>query len=120
MEILPLKSYILFFAGSFALSLVLTPLVKKLALATGQVAVPKDSRWHRKKTALLGGISIFVAMLTVWFLAAGFVDWSLYGRPYLPMVICFGAITSYNARILSTSSAHSSFGKVRKSMLSLR
>ena len=92
MEILPLKSYILFFAGSFALSLVLTPLVKKLALATGQVAVPKDSRWHRKKTALLGGISIFVAMLTVWFLAAGFVDWSLYGRPYLPMVICFGAM----------------------------
>ncbi|MBW1707218.1 MAG: glycosyl transferase [Deltaproteobacteria bacterium] len=92
MEILPLKSYILFFAGSFALSLILTPLVRKLARATGQVAVPKDSRWHRKETALLGGVGIFVAMMTVLFVAAGLVDWSFPGRPYLPMVICFGAM----------------------------
>ena len=92
MEILPLKFYILFFAGSFALSLALTPLVKKLARVTGQVAVPKDSRWHRKETALLGGVSIFVAMMTVLFVAAGLVDWCFPGRLYLPMVICFGAM----------------------------
>ncbi|MBW2119883.1 MAG: glycosyl transferase, partial [Deltaproteobacteria bacterium] len=78
--------------GSFALSLVLTPLVRKLARATGQVAVPKDSRWHRKETALFGGVSIFMAMMTVLFVAAGLVDWSFLGRPYLPMVICFGSM----------------------------
>jgi UDP-GlcNAc:undecaprenyl-phosphate/decaprenyl-phosphate GlcNAc-1-phosphate transferase len=92
MEILPLKFYILFFAGSFALSLFLTPLVRKFARATGQVAVPKDSRWHRKETALLGGVSIFVAMMTVLSVAAGLVDRSFLGRPYLPMVICFGSM----------------------------
>jgi UDP-GlcNAc:undecaprenyl-phosphate GlcNAc-1-phosphate transferase len=63
-----------------------------VALASGQVAVPKDDRWHQKKTALLGGISIFASMLTVWILAAGFADWPTYGRPYLPMVLCFIAM----------------------------
>ena len=79
-------------AGSFALSLVLTPLVRKLAISFGKVAVPKDNRWHKKTTALLGGVSIFGSMLIVWVLAAGFTDWATYGRPYFPMMLCASAI----------------------------
>lgn len=92
MDILNIYHYLIFFAAAFALALILTPLVRRLALATGQIAVPKDNRWHRKKTALLGGISIFASMLTVWILAAGFADWSVYGYAYLPIVLCFVAI----------------------------
>jgi UDP-GlcNAc:undecaprenyl-phosphate GlcNAc-1-phosphate transferase len=92
MDILNIYHYLIFFAAGFVLALILTPLVRRLALATGQIAVPKDNRWHRKKTALLGGISIFASMLTVWILAAGFAGWSVYGHPYLPMVLCFVAM----------------------------
>jgi len=89
---LPLYIYISVLGASFAISLILTPLVRKLAIAYGKVAVPKDNRWHKKTTALLGGISIFFATLTVWILAAGLTDWGTYGRPFLPMMLCASAI----------------------------
>ncbi len=89
---LPLYIYISALGASFAISLILTPLVRKLAIAHGKVAVPKDNRWHKKTTALLGGISIFFATLTVWVLAAVLTDWDTNGRPYLPMMLCASAI----------------------------
>ncbi len=92
MDILKIYHYLIFFAVSFTLALILTPLVRRFALASGQVAVPKDNRWHRKRTALLGGIGIFASMLTVWMVAAVFAGWSTYGHPYLPMVLCFVAM----------------------------
>ena len=76
------------FVLSCALSLVLTPLVKKLAVRSGQVAVPKDNRWHRKETALLGGISIFFSMVSAWFFSACLMGWSAFGQPYLAMILC--------------------------------
>ena len=51
-----IHSCLLTFGGSFFLSLILTPVVRKVAIASGQVAVPKDNRWHKKPTALLGGV----------------------------------------------------------------
>lgn len=77
---------------SCVLSLILTPLARQLAIRWGQVAVPKDNRWHRKETALLGGVSIFTAMITVWVLAAGLTDWSALGQPYLVMILCASGI----------------------------
>ncbi len=82
----------LFFVGSLLLSLALTPLVKKLALATGQVALPKDNRWHRKKTALLGGVGIFVSMSLTWIIASMVAGWSVYGLPYVPLMLCSTAV----------------------------
>lgn len=73
---------------SFVLSLVLTPLVRKLALKTGQVAVPKSDRWHRKETALLGGIGIFCSVLGVWIILCRVLGWEAYGKPYLPLMLC--------------------------------
>ncbi len=49
------------FAASAALSLVLTWLLRMLARRSGLVDVPRDDRWHRRPTALLGGIGIAAA-----------------------------------------------------------
>ena len=92
MKILPHYYYLALFLGSFLFSLVLTPLVRRLAVATGQVAVPKDSRWHKKETALMGGAAIFISTMTVWILAVNFIDWPIFGPPYLPMVLCASGI----------------------------
>jgi UDP-GlcNAc:undecaprenyl-phosphate/decaprenyl-phosphate GlcNAc-1-phosphate transferase len=88
----PFYLYLAVFGGSCLLSLVLTPLARRLAFRWGQVAVPKDNRWHRKETALLGGVSIVAAMTAVWSLAAVLTDWSVFGRPYLVMILCSGGI----------------------------
>ena len=85
-------SYFLTFGGSFVLSLILTPVVRKAAIASGQVAVPKDDRWHKKPTALLGGVSIFAAMWIAWILAARLTNWTTHGHPYLPMMLCASAV----------------------------
>jgi UDP-GlcNAc:undecaprenyl-phosphate/decaprenyl-phosphate GlcNAc-1-phosphate transferase len=47
---------------SFVLSLVLTPAVRALARRWGAVAQPRPDRWHKKPTALLGGVAIFAAV----------------------------------------------------------
>jgi UDP-GlcNAc:undecaprenyl-phosphate/decaprenyl-phosphate GlcNAc-1-phosphate transferase len=74
--------------GSFLLCLGLTPLVRGLAIKTGRVAVPKDTRWHKKETALLGGVSIFAAMMLTWVTAALLLGWDDFGRPYLAVILC--------------------------------
>ena len=47
----------------FALALVLTPICRWAALRWGCVAHPKQDRWHRKPTALLGGVAVFLAVV---------------------------------------------------------
>jgi UDP-GlcNAc:undecaprenyl-phosphate/decaprenyl-phosphate GlcNAc-1-phosphate transferase len=78
---------------AFLLVVLLTPVVKRLAIQTGMVAVPKADRWHRTRIPLMGGVGIVVAAvvavlvgrpssLSVWVLLAcatglaviGFVD----------------------------------------------
>ena len=65
MSILP----IVLLAGSFMLSVILTAVVRKLALRVGFVAHPVRDRHHRRDVPLGGGIAIFV-VLTVIILAA--------------------------------------------------
>ncbi len=50
-------------AASFVLALALTPLVAAIARRYGVVAKPKTDRWHKKPTAMLGGIAIWLAAL---------------------------------------------------------
>src|SRR5688572_27263763 len=50
------------FAAACALSLGLVPLVRWIALGAGLVAHPNNNRWHRKPTALLGGVAIAVTL----------------------------------------------------------
>jgi len=89
---MPFYFYLSVFGFSAILSLILTPLARRLAIRWGQVAMPKDNRWHRKETALMGGVSIFTAMITVWILAAGLTNWPAFGQPYLIMILCSGGI----------------------------
>ena len=53
--------YTFYFLISLAISLTFTPLVKFFALKNGFVAYPRADRWHKHPTALLGGISIYLA-----------------------------------------------------------
>ncbi len=51
-----------FFSALF-LSVFLTPCIIFLANRLGLVAEPREDRWHRNPTALLGGIAIFFAFI---------------------------------------------------------
>lgn len=53
-------------AVSFGLALALTFAVRSLARRYGIVARPKNDRWHRQPTALMGGVAIFLSVLAVY------------------------------------------------------
>jgi UDP-GlcNAc:undecaprenyl-phosphate GlcNAc-1-phosphate transferase len=58
------------FFTALILSLILVPVFRRMALRAGLVAHPKNDRWHRRPTALLGGVAIAVALFGA-LLAAG-------------------------------------------------
>lgn len=58
-----LKTYLVPFFTSFALSILLTPAIRKIAIIKGYVARPKEDRWHKKDTALFGGVAIFISFI---------------------------------------------------------
>ena len=52
------------FIAAFILTFVTTPFVKKLAFKIGAVDVPRDNRrMHKKPTARLGGLAIFIGFI---------------------------------------------------------
>lgn len=53
---------------SFIVSLVFTFFVRKYARTHGFVAEPKADRWHKKPTALMGGVAIFLTTVVVYLL----------------------------------------------------
>ncbi len=50
-------------AGALVLALALTPLVRALARRFDLVAKPKTDRWHKKPTAMLGGLAIWLSVV---------------------------------------------------------
>ena len=88
MEFFPVHYYAGFFGMAFGLSLILTPLCKKVAFATGLVAIPKESRWHKKQTALMGGAAVFLATWAIWLPVAFHKGWGTFGQPLLPLILC--------------------------------
>lgn len=64
--------YSIYFLASFLLSLIITPLVRQIAIKGGLVSYPRADRWHKKPTALLGGAGIYLASAcTIAFLRHG-------------------------------------------------
>ena len=57
--------FIIIFFFSSALSLLLTPLVRRVMLRLGVLSTPNEHRWHRKPVALMGGIAIFISFVLV-------------------------------------------------------
>ena len=63
----------LLFPGiSFAICLILTPIVRQIALKRGWMACPAEDRWHNKPTALFGGIAIYLAVAIPLFVISDF------------------------------------------------
>jgi UDP-GlcNAc:undecaprenyl-phosphate GlcNAc-1-phosphate transferase len=50
-------------AISFFLTIILVPLVSRLAIRWGCVALPNNERWHKRPTPTLGGLAFFPAFL---------------------------------------------------------
>ena len=84
----PYLTYLIPFLIAFAMSAGLTPLVRKVAIRFGQVAEPREDRWHSRPTAVMGGVAIaasfYLAVLAVlpFLPAAGILS------KYLPLLIC--------------------------------
>jgi UDP-GlcNAc:undecaprenyl-phosphate GlcNAc-1-phosphate transferase len=55
----------IYFAVALTISLALTPVCRALAHRLGRVARPTDDRWHRRPTALFGGVAIALTVLGV-------------------------------------------------------
>src|SRR5215204_6471752 len=57
-----------FVAGgiSLAVAAALTYLVREIAQRTGFVAKPKSDRWHKRPTAMMGGVAIFLTTLLMY------------------------------------------------------
>ncbi len=64
------QNYIFVGFIAFTVSVGLTLAVRAFASRYGFVAKPKSDRWHKKPTAMLGGISIFLTTITVSLLFA--------------------------------------------------
>lgn len=63
-------------AAAFALSLLFVPGVRAWSQRTGRIAPPREDRWHRKPTAMLGGIGFFLAfVLSLLLYAAASRNW---------------------------------------------
>ena len=90
---------------SFALAAALTPAVRVLARRWGFIAKPKTDRWHKKPTAMMGGVAIWAAVtITIialvphtpagWVILGaasflflvGFVDDWLHVKPYQKLI----------------------------------
>jgi UDP-GlcNAc:undecaprenyl-phosphate/decaprenyl-phosphate GlcNAc-1-phosphate transferase len=92
-------------ATSFALALVLTPLVRAVARHYGFVAKPKTDRWHKKPTAMFGGLAIWLSVVITYLLLmphtpygwvilrastllflVGFIDDLIHIKPYQKLI----------------------------------
>ena len=64
-----MSNLILLFLLAFILSSLFTPLVRKLAVRYNFVAVPREDRWHKQPTALLGGVAIYLSFIIPFLLS---------------------------------------------------
>ena len=64
--------YPLAFVTSLIVSLIVTPLVIKLAGRLGIIDRPVDDRWHKKSTPRMGGVAIFIGFIVASAIFASF------------------------------------------------
>jgi UDP-GlcNAc:undecaprenyl-phosphate GlcNAc-1-phosphate transferase len=63
-----MREYGINFGLALAISLLATLIVRTLARRFGLVAKPRADRWHKKPTALYGGVGIFIAFWITFFI----------------------------------------------------
>ncbi len=64
-------NYLIFFILATAITALLTPVVIFFAVKAGCVVKPREDRWHKKETPVLGGIAIALPSLIFFLFAAG-------------------------------------------------
>jgi UDP-GlcNAc:undecaprenyl-phosphate GlcNAc-1-phosphate transferase len=69
------------YLAALAVSLALVPVCRAIAIRKGYVARPRQDRWHRRPTALLGGVALAVTVFGV----------ALQGGDYQRLAILMGA-----------------------------
>jgi UDP-GlcNAc:undecaprenyl-phosphate GlcNAc-1-phosphate transferase len=116
-----MNQYLVSFAIAFASSLVLTGGVRWAARKLSLVAKPRADRWHRKPTALYGGVGIYLSFMAISLLdrqhghglgllmacasamfVLGLVDDVVQLKPYAKFVgqiICAAAFTMFGMRL---------------------
>jgi UDP-GlcNAc:undecaprenyl-phosphate GlcNAc-1-phosphate transferase len=61
------KTQLVFGVTAFLITLAMTPVVRLVAIKQGWVARPREDRWHKQATALMGGIAIFFGIsVSIW------------------------------------------------------
>ncbi|HEX6189546.1 MAG TPA: MraY family glycosyltransferase, partial [Pyrinomonadaceae bacterium] len=112
---------------SFVLALALTPVVRLAARRFGLVAKPKTDRWHKKPTAMMGGVAIWLSVLTTyiflvphtphtWVIIAvssflffvGLIDDLIHTKPYqklIGQIVGAAAVVNYGLTLPWTRSA---------------
>ncbi len=89
----PLLAYSIAFLIAFGGSVLLTPLVRNVAVKYNYVATPRVDRWHQKTTGLFGGVSIYVSMMAAWLISSAvFFQFQNYIQPLLPVALGGAAI----------------------------
>ncbi len=83
--------------SAFILCLVMTPIVRWVALKNHWEARPSDDRWHTRTTALMGGIAIFAAIMIPLlgvsdFASIGRLIFGADGNPVLPSIAATMAV----------------------------
>src|SRR5262249_49950489 len=68
-------------AVSLGLALALTPIVRAFARRFGFVAKPKTDRWHKRPTAMMGGVAIWFAVVVTYLILVphGGTGWVVVG-----------------------------------------
>ena len=114
-------------AVAFGLAVALTPVVRALARRLGFVAKPKTDRWHKKPTAMLGGLGIWLSVIITylaflphnpqtWVIVSfstflffvGLVDDIVHTKPYqklIGQIIGAAAVVNYGLALPWTRSA---------------
>jgi UDP-GlcNAc:undecaprenyl-phosphate/decaprenyl-phosphate GlcNAc-1-phosphate transferase len=80
------------FGVALFLSLSLTPLIRSLSIRRGFVAQPKEDRWHKKPTALHGGVGIFLSFSLSWLGTLLFSETDRSFAELTPLLLCSSAI----------------------------
>ena len=97
------NSILIAFIVAFVITFIATPFVKKLAFKIGAIDVPKDSRrMHKKPTARLGGLAIFLGfVLSVIFYAKIETElaWTLIGCCIIVTLGIFDDIYALSAKL---------------------
>jgi len=82
------QNYLITLVISIIACLLSTPLIIKLANYKGWVVKPRNDRWHKKPTALMGGISIFISFsLAMFYVGFAEINWMYYAACCLMFAI---------------------------------